>query len=235
MVVLLRTLGIQAREVNGFHGGQWSQFGNYLAVTQNEAHSWVEVWFPEYGWVTFEPTPGGSATATTPSAWFWPGRFFFDAVEHRWSKWVLDYNVDAQGSFLDRLRRWTDDAVGQTVSRPDAAGGALWWLLAGVALALGGAVWAIVRHRDRRRAFETRAYLALVEACRRAGIARTGTIAPLELLDELERRTHPAAGPARRVVEPYLRARFGAMPLEQSERRALEDALGSARTLLRPA
>ena len=45
----------------------------------------------------------------------------------------------------------------------------------------------------------------------------------------------PLAGPARRVVELYLRARFGAVPLEDGERRAVADALGSARTLLRPA
>ena len=49
MVVLLRTVGIPARQVNGFRGGQWNDFGEYLAVTQNQAHSWVEVWFPGFG------------------------------------------------------------------------------------------------------------------------------------------------------------------------------------------
>ena len=43
---MLSTIGIQTRNVNGFLGGQWSAFGDYLVVTQNEAHSWVEVWFP---------------------------------------------------------------------------------------------------------------------------------------------------------------------------------------------
>ena len=235
MVVLLRTLGVQAREVNGFRGGQWSQFGDYLAVTQNEAHSWVEVWFPDFGWVTFDPTPGGAANQTASTAWYWPGRFLFDAVEHRWNKWVLDYSLETQGSFLDRLRRWSENELGgPSVSNPNATDGGAWWAVAAVVVGLLGAVWAF-RRRGQSRPFETRAYLALVEACRRAAIASNGTIAPLELLDELERRSHPAAGPARRVVEPYLRARFGAMPLEPSERRALEDALGSARTLLRPA
>ena len=65
MVVLLRSLGIHARNVNGFLGGRWNEFGGYLAVTQNEAHSWVEVWFPNFGWVAFDPTPGGSATGGT--------------------------------------------------------------------------------------------------------------------------------------------------------------------------
>lgn len=234
MVVLLRTLGIQAREVNGFRGGQWSQFGDYLAVTQNEAHSWVEVWFPDFGWVTFDPTPGGAANSTMPTAWFWPGRFLFDAIQHRWNKWVLDYSLETQGSFLDRLRRWGENELGQPLANPESEGERLWWAVAAVVVALGGAAWAF-RRRGQNRPFETRAYLRLVEACRRAGIAPTGTVAPLELIEELERRGHPAAGPARRVVDLYLRARFGALPLAEAERRAVADALGSARTLLRPA
>ena len=51
----------------------------------------------------------------------------------------------------------------------------------------------------------------------------------------LERRGHPAAAPARRVVELYLRARFGAEPLDDRERRAVSEALGTVRGLVRPA
>src|SRR5690606_29937901 len=96
MVVLLRAVGIHARNVNGFMGGQWSQFGDYLVVTQNEAHSWVEVWFPGYGWVTFDPTPPGGPGTEAATSWMWPGRIFFDGLQHRWNKWVLDYDMDSQ-------------------------------------------------------------------------------------------------------------------------------------------
>ena len=65
----------------------------YLAVTQNEAHTWVEVWFPGYGWVQFDPTPGGTGTSAAVTSWLWPGRFLFDGLQHRWNKWVLDYNL----------------------------------------------------------------------------------------------------------------------------------------------
>jgi len=114
MVVMLRSLGIEARNVNGFLGGQWSDFGNYLVVTQNEAHSWVEAWFPGYGWVTFDPTPGGGGTSEVISSWFWPGRILFDGIQHRWNKWVLDYSVDdADGGAGgrerdDRRGRWPE-------------------------------------------------------------------------------------------------------------------------------
>lgn len=60
MVVMLRTLDIPARWVKGFTGGQVIERNQGLLrveVENNNAHSWVEVYFPEVGWVPFEPTP----------------------------------------------------------------------------------------------------------------------------------------------------------------------------------
>src|SRR2546427_456505 len=68
MVVLLRTLGIPARLVTGFLPGVWNDFGNYYTIRQQDAHAWVEVYFPRSGWVTFAPTP--SVPAAVPS-WVW--------------------------------------------------------------------------------------------------------------------------------------------------------------------
>ncbi|GAA0598887.1 DUF4129 domain-containing transglutaminase family protein [Virgibacillus siamensis] len=64
MVVLLRTLDIPARWVKGFTGGEQidnkDNGKNVYEVTNANAHSWVEVYFPEIGWVPFEPTQGFS-------------------------------------------------------------------------------------------------------------------------------------------------------------------------------
>ncbi|PQP83462.1 hypothetical protein C0Q44_01755 [Paenibacillus sp. PCH8] len=59
MVVLLRAEGIPARWVKGFGTGQADPevSGQYI-VTQGDAHSWVEVYFPSAGWMPFEATPG---------------------------------------------------------------------------------------------------------------------------------------------------------------------------------
>jgi transglutaminase-like putative cysteine protease len=56
MALMLRLLGIPARVAAGFvpghyHDGTWT-------VTDHDAHTWVEVWFPRYGWLPFDPTPG---------------------------------------------------------------------------------------------------------------------------------------------------------------------------------
>ncbi|KIL48456.1 hypothetical protein KR50_14920 [Jeotgalibacillus campisalis] len=62
MVVLLRAADIPARWVKGYTGGevvgQTDDGLNEYEVTNNNAHSWVEVYFPSLGWVPFEPTIG---------------------------------------------------------------------------------------------------------------------------------------------------------------------------------
>jgi transglutaminase-like putative cysteine protease len=56
MVVLLRTLGIPARLVTGFGTGDFNAFTNLYEVRADDAHAWVEVYFPGFGWHPFEPT-----------------------------------------------------------------------------------------------------------------------------------------------------------------------------------
>lgn len=54
--VMLRTLGIPARVVAGYAPGVRNPFSGYFDVRGSDAHSWVEVWFPMYGWYEFDPT-----------------------------------------------------------------------------------------------------------------------------------------------------------------------------------
>ena len=61
MVVLVRAAGIPARFVTGFASGRYDASQNQYIVSEAEAHSWVEVYFPKYGWVEFEPTAGRPA------------------------------------------------------------------------------------------------------------------------------------------------------------------------------
>lgn len=62
MVVLLRTQGIPARYVMGFAPGEKIEgTTDTYRVTSEEAHAWVEVYFPGEGWAAFDPTPGFNA------------------------------------------------------------------------------------------------------------------------------------------------------------------------------
>ncbi|MCY4365677.1 MAG: DUF4129 domain-containing protein [Chloroflexi bacterium] len=60
MTVLLRTQGIPARMVTGYTVGNQVPDHEVYVVTDSHSHGWVEVFFPRYGWISFEPTPGSS-------------------------------------------------------------------------------------------------------------------------------------------------------------------------------
>jgi hypothetical protein len=63
MVVLARAAGLPARLVTGYAPGRYDPGNATFIVTAADAHSWVEVYFPDYGWIQFEPTGGQSPIA----------------------------------------------------------------------------------------------------------------------------------------------------------------------------
>ncbi|HET7678233.1 MAG TPA: transglutaminaseTgpA domain-containing protein [Candidatus Limnocylindrales bacterium] len=66
MVMMLRTQGIPARLVMGYLPGQRLVDGSW-EVRRDAAHAWVEVFFPGYGWVAFDPTPGNQENGQQPT------------------------------------------------------------------------------------------------------------------------------------------------------------------------
>jgi hypothetical protein len=114
MAVLLRTLGIPSRVVNGFRSDEFNDLtGNYV-VRAKDAHSWVEAYFPGYGWQMFDPTPAG--VTASPQGW---NRLalYIDALSSFWRDWVVSYDSShqytlGQAAFsgtrgmLDGARKW---------------------------------------------------------------------------------------------------------------------------------
>ncbi len=100
MTVMLRTLGIPARYVNGFLAGEYNEIGGDFIVRASDAHSWVEVYFPEYGWISFDPTPPAD-----PIARGWLGRLalYWDWFELRWQEWVINYDAAHQQTLVQEL------------------------------------------------------------------------------------------------------------------------------------
>lgn len=66
MAVMLRLLGIPSRVAAGFLPGSYHD--DFWQVTDHDAHTWVEVWFPRYGWLPFDPTPGRGHLSGTYSS-----------------------------------------------------------------------------------------------------------------------------------------------------------------------
>ncbi len=149
MTVMLRSIGIPARLVNGYLGGRWNQYDQYLAVQAANAHSWVEVPFAGYNWVTFDPTPAGAL----PQAGNWWSDLY-DALRFRWNKYVLEYNLDTQMEGVKTVQSWLTPAPQTQAQNFD---GQAWWrqngLRLGVVIVFTGVsgVWGYRRRGDRCR------------------------------------------------------------------------------------
>ena len=98
MTLLLRILGIPARVVNGFAQGRWNEFGHFFTVRQSDAHAWVEIYFPSYGWQTFDPTPA-SAFGETYQQLIEQSNLaarlyrYSEYLRTRWNRYIIDYSV----------------------------------------------------------------------------------------------------------------------------------------------
>ncbi len=108
MAVMLRTLGIPSRVVNGFRSDEFNDLtGNYI-VRAKDAHSWVEAYFPGYGWQTFDPTPAGNGGS--PQGWSRLA-LYVDAMSSFWREWIISYDTShqfaiAQTAFTSTRSGW---------------------------------------------------------------------------------------------------------------------------------
>jgi len=149
-VVLMRALDIPARVVTGYQGGELNPVDGVWTVRQSDAHAWAEIWQAGRGWVRVDPTAYVSPSRTLnserlrPPPGLWLGtmdrihpallaqmRALWEATNHHWNQWVLNYSPSRQ---LDLLRQLGFEHPG----RDD-----LWRALAAAfgVLSLAGLAW----------------------------------------------------------------------------------------------
>jgi len=93
MAVMLRMLHIPSRVVNGFRTGEFNDLTSQYVIRGRDAHSWVEAYFPGYGWVSFDPTPAGPVVAQNR----WNRlMLYLDAAGSFWREWVINYDASHQ-------------------------------------------------------------------------------------------------------------------------------------------
>ncbi len=141
MVVMLRSLGIPARTASGYAEGTYDNETGTFIITERDAHTWVEVYFPQYGWIEFEPTAGESTltrpTGTDQSAED-RAREIADSLssgeQPQFDDPMMDENLDQfqdfdpsllEGAQASARRNWIWLSVGLTILA--LVGG--WWLL----------------------------------------------------------------------------------------------------------
>ena len=214
-VVLMRALGIPARVVTGYQGGEVNPLDGFMTVRQADAHAWAEVWLAGHGWTRIDPTSAVApvrieqglrelARRSGASSLFAIGadsdagwaraiqrlRFSWEALENSWNQWVLTYSARQQMNLLDRLGFVPN------------------WSVLGLLLALAVSVVATVlavvslRHRVRRDP------LADLEARFRSRLERAGL--QCQATDGLRalngRLSNELAPAARKEAEIILRA-----------------------------
>jgi len=93
MAVMLRTLGIPSRQVNGFLPGEYNDVAGDYIVRASDAHSWVEAYYPGNGWITFDPTPG---SPEPPAGLLSRLALYADWLQLNWNEWVINYDFSHQ-------------------------------------------------------------------------------------------------------------------------------------------
>lgn len=106
MTILLRTLDIPARIVNGFQMGEYNDLNNLYTVRASDAHSWVEVYFPQKeAWVEFDPTPPGGLNDYSQGGLFARLKKYIDAAEVFWLDYIVTLDGDEQASIMVDLQQ----------------------------------------------------------------------------------------------------------------------------------
>ncbi len=112
MAILLRSVGVHTRNVTGFLGGTYNHFGRFYAIRQGDAHSWVEVYDPAVGWLTFDPTPPSREPIVARTGLLAELDAMIEAFRARWRHYVVGFDLSTQlrlfqGAF--RMMEWTPE------------------------------------------------------------------------------------------------------------------------------
>jgi hypothetical protein len=204
MAVLARSVSIPARLAAGYAEGEYDAERTVFQVRGTNAHSWVEIYFPGYGWVEFEPT-ASEAPLIRP-----------ERVEEQAAEGDVPGRGGQGGSPEDveggRGRNIPEDEVlgGESGSLTPGRGPLVWPLAAGltcIALAVGG-WWATENWGFRGLPAVERAYARLLRFGRWLGRPLRNSDTPFEWSRDVSTIVPEAREPIGHIVDLYVCARF---------------------------
>lgn len=218
MAVLLRILGIPARVAVGYYPAEYdSELGGFIYRDRN-AHAWVEVYFPGYGWIPFEPTasrPPLPRETTTASGDLLPLDPTFGAnlpTDERLGLLFPELGGPEGAGAVGGA------AVASSGSHPlrTALGALLALIGVGVAVVMLWWTWGTWRLSPIARLFVRMQRLA-----RLAGIQADDATTPLELAWEIGRTIPGTRRAAVAIADLYMRERYGRQPATVEEVRVV--------------
>ena len=256
MAVMLRAEGIPSRFVTGFLPGEYNDVGGDYIIRASDAHAWVEVFFPRYGWITFDPTPPGNAMQRGLLARL---ALYWDWFQYNWNEWVVSYDFGHQAALAQNVQRNSQQLVARLktyyqqkrrevlayllaldrqaeksrYSLPVVLGLLLLMLIALRGRAIGGYVrarWSLRAHRKGSLPPELAAlqYREMLKLLERRGWRKSPAQTALEFAAAIPDALFNS--PVGQLTELYQSARFGAHPAKASEMASL---LAMMREMLR--
>jgi len=247
MVVLCRTLGIPARLVQGFSGGEWNEFGQFYVVRQRNAHAWVEVYIPRFEWVTFDPTPASEIAIASASHGGWLASLDRRLAYFRltWNSLVVNYSTSDQRDLAQLLTRLASNLPslfprwGYSQLGIDA--GLAVGLNAGLIVVVGLGVllaavylcpwlWRRIRRgpaRARAPSVAVAFYKRMSDLLRRRGFRRDPATTPREFARAVIAQGGGPYAPVDLITEAFCRVRYGGAGLTPAERADVARALAA--------
>ena len=241
MAVMLRTHGIASRVVNGFLPGEYNEAAGAFTVRQSDAHSWVEVYFPENkSWVTFDPTPAAGRTEPVRSGLAAQLGKYAEAFELIWYQYVVGYDKQEQRSLAtsvhDRAFRY-QHLLATAVQRLQQIALLVWRRPILVLLGIGVIILAIAlllllkrsgwrrfrisRSHERSNHSAVEFYERLTSLLAKRGVIRSPDQTPLEFA------AGAGFGEAIFITRAYNRVRYGAAKLSVTDQKDIERSLAA--------
>lgn len=226
MVVMARSVGIPARLVVGYAGGELDPDTGWYRVRHRDTHAWVEVYFPVYGWVEFEPT-ASEAPIIRP-----------DYGGEETSRELGDTGVEAHGE-LGR-QRFREELIRGGTLPPSPSGAASGTVSAVMALTVvpvavaGFTVLLVRRRKERSRSGVYGTYYAsMCTYGRLLGVKGELCQTPYEYALALGRQIPQGARQVERITSLYVQERFARRVEGPGYAREAEEAWRRLRPLLR--
>jgi transglutaminase-like putative cysteine protease len=220
--LMVRSVGIPARVVTGYQGGEYNPLGGYLIVRQSDAHAWSEVWLEGRGWQRVDPTAAiaperierglnaamGSDEPVPDrlirnSALLSKLRLAWDAANTFWNDQVVQFGEAQQRWLLKQLN--VEDAQWQHL------GAAL--LTSLIVFFVGISLYLAWRFRPRARDPVAHVYEQLCRNLARRGLPRLAYEGPNDYVARVSQARPDLAARLAEVGAVYVSLRYGPSPL----------------------
>ncbi|UYM16403.1 transglutaminase family protein [Endozoicomonas euniceicola] len=220
-VFMMRSAGVPARVVSGYQGGELKPEQNMIQVRQFDAHAWVEIWVNGKGWVRYDPTmavaperilvdlqtalglDGGFLNEKPLSLFRYRQvpllndfRLFYENLEYRWQRTVIDYQREQQQALL---KQWlgTDQLQWRQIT-----------LLAVIVfMVLGGMSLLLLDRRDKKDEL-SRLYKRFLGKLQRLGVQLQDGEGELSLAKRIETEHPELSDTVWAFIREYVECRY---------------------------